>query len=401
MSTSTAVEPEIMDAAPAGERPPGNDQILAVAVQSGLELESAQSLQAAFAPMFAQAEDWRKKVETINITDASQVREMKLARETRLALREIRIHAEHTRKKLKEDSVRKGKAIDGVANVLKFLIEPLEARLLEQEQFAERQEAARKMKLKVDREEQLKPFGVDTTFYALADMPEDAFTALLDGSRAAHEAKLAAAKKAEEDRLARLKAEAEERERIRAENERLKREAEEREAAARAEREAAAAKLAEQKRLADEAAAAERAKAEAARLAAAEQARKEREELAAKARAEQERIEAENAKKLRQLAFEKAEFERKAAIERAEKEKLEQEAAALRETEARRVRLAAEQAAREAAAPDKEKLIIFAQAVRALELPEFSTETAKSLGKVVASQQIKFALWIEEKAGAL
>src|SRR5438105_901045 len=91
---------------------------------SGLDIKGAASIIDSFQPLFNQAEEWRKKVEAINITDVSQVREMKLARETRLALKEIRVNTEHARKKLKENCLREGKAIEGIANVIKFLIEP-------------------------------------------------------------------------------------------------------------------------------------------------------------------------------------------------------------------------------------------------------------------------------------
>ena len=44
------------------------------------------------------------------------------------------------RKELKEESLRKGKAIDGVANIIKFLIEPVEKYLEDQEKFIEKLE---------------------------------------------------------------------------------------------------------------------------------------------------------------------------------------------------------------------------------------------------------------------
>src|SRR6185437_11549413 len=101
--------------------------------------------------MFTQAEEWAARAALIKVTSVDQKREMKMARESRLALREIRIKVEHDRKRLKEDSTRRGRAIDGIANVLKALIEPLEAHLLEQETFAERVEAVRKNALKSTR----------------------------------------------------------------------------------------------------------------------------------------------------------------------------------------------------------------------------------------------------------
>lgn len=335
-------------------------QLLTVVESSGLEPESAQSLKLAFAPLFEQAEHWRQQVATIKVTDVSQTREMKLARESRLALREIRIKADKTRKSLKEDSLRKGKAIDGCYNVLAYLIEPLEQALLEQEQFAERKEAARKAALKAEREQAMQPYGIDLTFYNLAEMPDNVFADLLANTKAAHEAKLEAARKIEAERIARERAEAEERERVRQENEKLKREAEEREAAMRAERE----------------------KAERERKEAEEKARKEREAIEAKARAEREKAEAEARK------------------EREAREKLEAEK---REAEARemaRIAKEKEAARRAAAAPDRDKLRSYAKQIVS-SLPEVSTDEGRALMAEVAAQAKKFSAWVETKTANL
>jgi hypothetical protein len=85
----------------------------------GLAPDTATALRESFGPYFSRAKEWLEKGRAIQIKDATQVREMKLARECRLALREIRVECENTRKKLKEDSLRKGKAIDGFANIQK------------------------------------------------------------------------------------------------------------------------------------------------------------------------------------------------------------------------------------------------------------------------------------------
>ncbi|MFA5266096.1 MAG: hypothetical protein WC378_19920 [Opitutaceae bacterium] len=240
-------------------------QDLALVVQSsGLEVESARNVTDVFAPLFAQAHSWAEKVATIKVTDATQVREMKLARESRLALKEIRVIAEKNRTRLKEDSLRRGRAIDSVYNTLEALVKPLEAQLKEQEEFVKRQEEQRKARIKAEREEALRPFGVNTAFYQLAEMPEADWAALFNSTVAAHKAAKEAAEKAEAERIAKEQAEAAERERIRQENEHLRKEAEEREAAAKAERDRLAAE----------------------KKAIEEQARKEREAIEAKAKAE-------------------------------------------------------------------------------------------------------------------
>lgn len=340
--------------------------------QSGLEVESASTLLAAFQPIFDQAEQLRVQANAINVTDATQVTEIKQARALRLQLKEARVKSEHVRKTLKEESLRKGKAIDGIANVIKFLIEPLEERLLQQEQFAERKEAERKAALKSSREELLRPFNVDTSFYQLGEMPEQTFAQLLDSTRLAHDARIEAARKAEAERIAKQQAEKADRARIRAENDRLKKEAEAREAAA----------------------IEERRKNEKAVAAAAAKARREREAIEAKAKAEREAAEA-------SAAEERGRLEAVAAKERAAREKLEAQARAAKQAEERRV--AAEAAARKRAelAPDKEKLVAFAASLRALAVPVVTSPAAVKLAEEIRGEVEHVAAWVAKSAGEL
>lgn len=332
-------------------------QLLTVVEQNGLEPASAASIKSAFAPLFDQAEEWRLKVANIRVTDASQTREMKLARESRLALREIRIKAEKTRKALKDESLRTGKAIDGAYNILEFLIAPLEKSLLEQEQFVERIEAARKAELKRAREAELAPFGIDPAFYNLDDMPEDQFAKLVGDAKLAHEAKIEAARRLEEERIKREQAEAEERERMRKENERLKREADEREAAIKA----------------------ERAKVDAERKAAEEEARKERLRLQAIAEAERQKAEA----------------------ERQAKAKLEAEAKRIQEEARKLEERIAEEKRKAAAAPDMEKLIAHAAAIGAIQIPDMDTQDARTLSMEIDRRTQSLVAWITQQASKL
>jgi hypothetical protein len=190
-----------------------SSELAVVIRENQIEAADAQSLLTAFQPSFMAAKELVGQASGVIVTDATQVSEIKASRALRLKLREVRVEAEKTRKKLKEDSLRRGKAIDGMNNILLMLVKPTEDRLEEQEKFAERKEAERKAALKHSREELLAPFGVDATFYNLAEMPEATFAQLLDSSRLAHEAKLEAARKAEADRIAaRAAKEAEEKE---------------------------------------------------------------------------------------------------------------------------------------------------------------------------------------------
>jgi len=217
-----------------------SDKLAVIVQESGLDKTKAQVLLDNFKDYFQIAGDWEKKAQMIVVTDASQIAEMQMARVGRLFLREKRTHIEHTRKALKEQALREGKAIDGLANVLKALLVPIEEYLYKQEKFVE-----------------------------------------IKAQEEAERVRIEAEQKAEEERLARIEAERKEQERVRLENERLKKEAEAREK-----------KLREEQAQRE----AERKKAEAAKKAAEEKARKEREKVEAEKRAVEEKSRQERAK---------------------------------------------------------------------------------------------------------
>lgn len=239
---------------------------LEIIQQSELSSDEATSLKNALTPYFEQADEWVTKARTLKVTDESQVTEMLEARKARLALKDIRVNLEKKRKELKEESLRKGKAIDGMANILKFLIEPIEDYLEKQEKFVEIRETERKAKLEADRKAILEQNGVDTAFYDLKEMPQDTFDQLVLQAQESKRLRQEAEDRAEKERQAREQKEAEEREAQRAENARLKAEAEAREAELKKEREAKA-KLEREAKEKEEAEAKEKARIEAEKKA--------------------------------------------------------------------------------------------------------------------------------------
>jgi uncharacterized secreted protein with C-terminal beta-propeller domain len=216
-------------------------ELQTIVAESGLEASKAQVMLNTFQDYFKIAAEWEAKAKAIVVTDESQAAEMKMARAGRLFIRDKRIAIEKTRKELKEQSLRESKAIDGIANVLKALLAPIEEHLDKQEHFVELREKQRK-------------------------------------AEEAERLRIEAEKKAEEERLAKEAAEKAERERIAQENAKLKAEAEAREKA-----------LAE-----------ERAKVEAERKEreAAEVARRQAEDDALRKQAEIDRIKDEGARKV-------------------------------------------------------------------------------------------------------
>lgn len=339
-----------------------------VPADSGLELAAKNSLEIAFSGFFTEAAKWKAHAETI--TDP------KLARVGRLELKNLRVAAEKKRKELKEDSLRMGKAIDGANNILLSLIVPIEKGLEDIEKQEERRIAAELARVTAERLESIAPY-LDPLLPtpSVGSLTEDQFSAMLADAKILHEAKAAAAAKAEEHRIAREKAEEEKRARVIAENARLKEEVEKRDAELKAERAAT-----EKARLEAE------AKAKAEREALEEESRKEKLRLQALAEVERQKA---------QAAADAAAQQQ--AAERAAREKAEAEAKALRDAEDKRVADAAAAKAKAAKAPDKEKLAAFAAAIRAVPFPSLSAVD----GSDILAKQEAFAKWIEVQSEKL
>lgn len=185
------------------------NQITKALQNANVTEETQLSLQEAFTPFFEKAKEWTKKANEINVTDESQTELMLEARTGRLALKNIRTAVENKRKELKADALAKGKAIDGMANIIKYLIQPIETKLHEQENFVQIQEQKRREQLSEDRAKELEAYDVDTQFYKLADMPQETYDDLLANSKHAFELK-----KDNEKRLAEKKIEDEKKQRV-------------------------------------------------------------------------------------------------------------------------------------------------------------------------------------------
>lgn len=278
-----------------------------------------------FEPFF---DDFRTTVEEAKGITPDQP---KKAREVRLRLKGIRTGAEKARKELKAESVRTGRAIDGVKALLDHALVPIEKAMDEIEKAEERREAAQREARIQRRRNQILQYD-DPNLYRFEDLSEDEFSTLLDRVRADHEAR---------EESERIRREEEERKR-REEEEQHKREEEE--------RRRREVEIEEENR---------RLREEAARREAEEQKKLERERAE---KAERERREAEERK-----ARERAEQEAREAREKAER--LEREA---RERE-RRKREEEERIARiEAQAGDRDRVKRYLEAVRQLNPPAMS-----------------------------
>lgn len=335
----------------------------------------------------AQAEELKVTAETLTVTDINDRAGMKLARATRLELRDVRVAIEHRRKELGEEHLRATQRINADAKALKDIIEPLESRLKDQEEFIERELARIADEKRVARAAELAPFLNGPVSVDLGTMTDEAYAGLLIDAKLLHNAKIAREKAEYEAEIARQKEERERIEAQRLENERLKKEAAEREEAAKKEREAAAAALAKER---EEAARRER---EAQARADAE-AKKLREEAAERERVAAAKAKAEAAKAQK----EREAIEAKAKADRDAREKIEAELAVKKAAEEKveADRLAAEKAA--AAAPDKAKLAQLVADIRYICIPRIANESVLDL---ICSQRDQFTAWIEKQAETL
>lgn len=350
---------------------PVDAQLVKYAGETGLEKPATETLVEAFRPIFIKA---REAIASSNgvaesVKDATCVKEIRKSRACRLALRAVRLESDETRKKHKQHALLYGRAVDGFHNILLADLSPVETRLQEAEDIAERAEAARLSALKTAREAELGPLLETPILGDLSEISESEYQKILADAKLLKQAKLDAIAKTEADRKAKEEADRIEREHISSENERLKSEALEKERLAEIERKRIEAERAEERRKAKEQSDAALAKAKAESDKKAEIAAKERKRIEAKAKAD-------------------SEAAAKAFAELAAKAKAEADNVARVEAERRAA----------AAAPDKAKLKAFAAELRRLTVPELKSTQVLGLlpGKIE-----ELAAWVEAQISRL
>jgi hypothetical protein len=321
----------------------------------GIEESKAKEIEAMFTPMLvkmSELEDQYNHILTLPIEPET----CQMAKDLRLAYVKTRTGTEKIHKDLKAFYLAGGRFVDAFKNTQAFASGEKEKTLKAIEDHYENMERERTEKLRVERLEMIKPY-TEIEPLALGHMEQAVFDNLLAGFKTAYEVRVAAEKKAEEERLAAIEAEKKRQEEMRLENEKLKKEAEERERLAEIERKKQAKVLAEQKAKAD--------RERAVLLAKQEEERKERERLEKELRTKEE---AERKEK------ERIEYERKKQIE------LEKKAAR---------------------APDKTKIIALSETIGKIELPEVKSEEAKVIIESAKTLLQKITVYLNEKAGQL
>lgn len=124
------------------------------------------------------------------------------AKRLRINIGSVRIAAEKVRKQQKEEYLLAGRAIDGVANVLKWAVVDKENKLKEIEDYFEIQEAKRLEALQEARETELSKYVDGNITTNLSSMADDVWAAYLSVKKKEYEDRIEAEKLAEKIRIA-------------------------------------------------------------------------------------------------------------------------------------------------------------------------------------------------------
>jgi len=186
------------------------------AVQGDLKL----TLEKAFIATARQAQDWMTKAKSIVVQSETDTKLMADAKVFRLEIREVRLAAGKKHAELKAPINGYARAVDSCERMIRQACEPVEAYLMEQEEFVERKAARERQERALKRAEEMRAIGVDPSLYltqAEQFTPEQ-WAEFIEGQKAAVEAKRAREKREAQESEDRRK----EAERLRVENEQLR-----------------------------------------------------------------------------------------------------------------------------------------------------------------------------------
>ncbi len=119
-----------------------NDQLMKVATDVGLPHQKALLLLDEFKRFFEEIGAWEVEAFRIVVTNDTQTAIMKKAGDGRKKVQRIRKDLEDSRVLQKRNALMEGKAIDGMANIIKAIIKPIEEHLYAQEHFVKIRDAA-------------------------------------------------------------------------------------------------------------------------------------------------------------------------------------------------------------------------------------------------------------------
>ena len=340
----------------------------------GLEENQVMTIEQAFVPKIAERDGLQKVYELLILKEITK-ESCNEAGDLRRKLVKVRTGIADIHKTQKAFFLRAGQFVDAWKNKETVPVEQMEEKLSEMEKHFEKLEAERIAKIETDRKIELSQYS-DIIPYGMGTMDESVYQNYIVGVKLSYEARIKAEQEAESERLRLIEVEKEtarlkaiEDERISLENEALKAEALKKEKELEAERKRQADELAKQK-----------AEAETKQREIEETARKEREAIEEKNRIERAKAEAER-KRLENELFAKQQAELKA---KQEAERLE------------KARIAIE--AKEAKAPDKERLKIWVDSmvIKGLPAEKMSPDSIKIANEIFA-KFAAFKVWAKSQ----
>src|SRR5688572_24538830 len=149
-------------------------ELVQIVETSGLEKTKGQQLLQMFTPYFNRMAEIEVKINLIN-KDTPTKEDVKIAREIRLALKNNRVASEKVKDDSKAAILIEGRLIDNLNNIVKNTSKGLELQCESVEKYHELQEQKRKDAIKAERIELLSAYEIDTSFYDLGNMPDEAF----------------------------------------------------------------------------------------------------------------------------------------------------------------------------------------------------------------------------------
>lgn len=206
---------------------------------SAIAPSKAEQIQQTFEPMVKMLRSLEDSFNQIIAQSEIEVTQglIDQSKKVRREIAQVRIETEAARKAAKEESLREGKAIDGVSNILKWAIIDKEEKLKAVEDTFERLKREEEKQLQDKRVEELSPYLEDAHERNLSSMPEDVWEAFLQTKKRDFEDRIAAEREAEKERERKRIEEEKRLKAIEAENKRYKAEVEAVEAARKIEQE--------------------------------------------------------------------------------------------------------------------------------------------------------------------
>jgi hypothetical protein len=348
--------------------------------------EKQEEIQLVLNQIFEGTQNWKTQIESIEVKGINDKLSINLADTARKNVKQARLNAEKIfdakREEvqiLKSDFDLQDKLWLKGKQIMQIQFKAIEEMAEYKANFVKRYEAEQKELNVQIRISKVQIYAPELNRFEFENLSDAMFEIFLTGLKNSFEEKKALSEKIEAEKIAKLEAERIENERIRIENEKLKKDAEEKEKQAKIEHERIEKEREIERKKQSEILAKQEAEAKEKAKMEAEKHAKIQSEL--KAKAEAEKLERE---KLEKELKAKAEAELKA---QKEKERIEKE------------RIELEKKAKNA--PEKEKLIKFAELIERLQRPEIKTEEANKIMNDVNTLLSKVSNFIREKSANL